>query len=103
MSENQKKQGAVDQVEEIQVEEITRGFEEEISSPNGVPKKQQTPNEEVPNVGDQEKRGPLVPPTRTPEGEREDEDNHKEESLSDIVSQDESEQVEPQPETQEAK
>jgi len=87
MSENQKKPEAVDQVEEIQVEEITRGFEEEISSPNGVPRKQQTPNEEVPNVGDHEKRGPLVPPTRTPEGEHENEDNHKEESLSDIVNQ----------------
>lgn len=36
------------------------GFEKKNTNPDGAPKKQQTPNEEVPNVGDHKKSGPIV-------------------------------------------
>jgi len=39
------------------------GFKKKNVNPDEAPKKQQTPNEEVPNVGDQRKKGPVVAPT----------------------------------------
>jgi len=96
MSNKQKNQ-------DVALEDLTRGIEKKTHDPNEVPKKQQVPNEEVPNVGDHGKKGPIVAPTRNPAGENEIEENDKEESLSEIVSQDKAEREEQQPEVQEAK
>lgn len=98
MSNKQKNQDVVNPLEDL-----TRGIEKKKYDPNEVPKKQQIPNEEVPNVGDQGKKGPIVAPTRNPAGESETEENDREESLSEIVSQDQSEREESQPEVQRAK
>jgi hypothetical protein len=78
-----------------------KGFEKKNTDRDAVPEKQQTPNEEVPNVGDHGKNGPTVQPTYKPSNENENQNPDKEESLSDIVSQTKAEEA--QPEIQEAK
>jgi hypothetical protein len=44
-------------------EKANGGFKKKSVNPDEAPKKQQTPNEEVPNIGDHQKKGPIVAPT----------------------------------------
>lgn len=99
MSDNQKNQQAGDRSDGK-----SKGFEKR-NDPNEVPKKQQVPNEEVPNVGDHGKKGPTVDPTRklSAESENQENENQGEESRRKILNQDNTELEEPQPEEQEAK
>ena len=68
-------------------EKKEEGFEKEKVTPSQEPKKQQTPNEEVPNVGDHEKQGPTIKPSQNSLNENVDTNDDKEESLAEIVSQ----------------
>ena len=100
MSQNQKDKGNRDG--NLSKEKSNGGFEKKNENSDGAPKKQQTPNEEVPNVGDQEKKGPSVVPTREPLKD-EDQKESKEIGLGQIVSEGKAELEEEQPEEQEVK
>lgn len=98
MSDNKNKQHVGNRSEEK-----SKDFEKRTVDPNEVPKKQQLPNEEVPNVGDHGKKGPTVAPTRKSSPENENQEDRGEESRRKILNQDNTILEEPQPEEQEAK
>ena len=62
MSQNKKDNR--DRSGDLSKEKSNGAFEKKNANSDGAQKKQQTPNEEVPNVGDQEKRGPPRPAYR---------------------------------------
>ena len=67
-------------------EKSNGGFEKKNANRHEDQKKQQTPNEEVPNVGDHAKKGAIVSPTHKSSKEHANQKNEKEEGLGENVS-----------------